>query len=345
MRRALKIIAAGCTMALGACSGQSEQAARTHTAAPAADTVPVQPAPPSEPEPEAVHFADTASFHEYIARSDSAAQYAEGIIPDIARHHLPYADSLVNDTTGNFIIVDKGGMKLRLYDRYGREQRKYGIACAKAYGAKRSRTDGRTPEGFFRVKGIYDSTDWLFTNDDGVTSPVKGQYGPRFIRIVPRIGIHGTGAPWSIGHRTSHGCIRVLNDNILELVDLVGPNTPVIIIPGPRDLAANHADSLAAEAARLVALQPDTTQSDGSPSAVKGGASPAVKKLPARVYPSPWVPPYKGARRPKPYNPQPAPATPAEATDTIPTPNSLPTGTTAIVSSPETGPDTIQIAP
>lgn len=324
-------------MALGACSGQTEQAARTHAVEPAADTVPVQPAPPPQPVSGAVHFADTVSFNEYIAGTDSAAQYAEGIIPDIARHHLPYADSLVNDTTGNFIIVDKGGMKLRLYDRYGREQRKYGIACAKAYGAKRNRADGRTPEGFFRVKGIFDSTDWLFTDDDGVTSPVKGQYGPRFIRIVPRIGIHGTGAPWSIGRRTSHGCIRVLNDNILELVNLVGPNTPVIIIPGPRDVAANHADSLAAEAARLAALQPDTTQSDSTPS--------ATKKIPAKIHPSPWVPPYKGARRPKPYNPQPAPAAPAETSDTIPADRPLPTYTPDTVSSPATAPDSVRITP
>lgn len=320
-------------IALGACSGQTEKAARPHAVTPAADTVPVYSAPPSKPTAKVLHFADTVSFDEYIGQSDSAALYADGILPEIARHHLPYADSLLNDTTGNFIIVDKGGMKLYLYDRYGREQRKYGIACAKAYGAKRNRTDGRTPEGFFRVKGIYDSSDWLFTDDNGYTSPVKGQYGPRFIRIIPRIGIHGTCAPWSIGRRTSHGCIRVTNENILDLTGLVGPDTPVIIIPGPRDIAANRADSIAVEAARLAAAQPDTTRLGDTP--------PAVKKIPAKIHPSPWVPPYKGAKRPKPYNPQPIPAAPAETSDTIPTPKSLPTDTPAIVSSPATTPDTI----
>ena len=68
------------------------------------------------------------------------------------------------------------------------------MACAKNYGTKHKKADSRTPEGFFEVEGIYNSTDWLYTDDDGVTSKKKGQFGPRFIRlkipVTSQIGIH-----------------------------------------------------------------------------------------------------------------------------------------------------------
>ena len=41
------------------------------------------------------------------------------------------------------------------------------------FGTKHEKGDSRTPEGLFSVEGIYDSTDWLFTDDDGVTSKKK----------------------------------------------------------------------------------------------------------------------------------------------------------------------------
>jgi len=87
------------------------------------------------------------------------------------------------------------------------------------------------------------STDWLYTDDEGNTSDVKGQFGPRFIRIkspiTSQIGIHGTGSPWSIGKRVSHGCIRITNENILELVKYASVGMPIIVVPGITDRKVN----------------------------------------------------------------------------------------------------------
>ena len=44
-----------------------------------------------------------------------------------------------------------------------------------------------------------------------------------------QIGIHGTNDPSSIGNAVSHGCIRVPNDVIVQLNDLVALGTPVTI--------------------------------------------------------------------------------------------------------------------
>jgi lipoprotein-anchoring transpeptidase ErfK/SrfK len=42
--------------------------------------------------------------------------------------------------------------------------------------------------------------------------------------------IHGTIEPWSIGLNVSSGCIRMLNENVTELYDLVKVGTKVIVI-------------------------------------------------------------------------------------------------------------------
>lgn len=194
-------------------------------------------------EPPRKRFSSEEDLKDYLRKSSHSDAYSEGIIPLIAEHSLEYAENLVNNTHDGFIIVDKSRMKVVLFDKYGREKLSYGMACAKNYGTKHKKADSRTPEGFFSASGIYDSTEWLFTDDDGKTSPKKGQFGPRFIRIkcpnTSQIGIHGTVAPWSIGHRSSHGCIRVTNENILELVKHVTVGMPIIVVPGKKDMEVN----------------------------------------------------------------------------------------------------------
>lgn len=46
---------------------------------------------------------------------------------------------------------------------------------------------------------------------------------------VAGYGIHGTNAPASIGHAASHGCIRMRQQDLEELFELVEIGTPVEI--------------------------------------------------------------------------------------------------------------------
>lgn len=176
---------------------------------------------------------------DYLKTSGYWDEYSKGIIPSLIKQHLPYAQRLINNKHEYFIIVDKNSMMVVLYDKFGRRKLNYKMACGRNYGHKRAKADCRTPEGFFLCQGKYDSTDWLYTNDWGVTSPVRGQFGPRFIRVCPQIGIHGTGARYSIGRRCSHGCIRIQNENILELFKYAKVGMPIIVNPGPNDINAN----------------------------------------------------------------------------------------------------------
>lgn len=180
---------------------------------------------------------------DFMDNSPYADRYAQGILRTMARDNLPYTEKLLHNRHNYFIIVDKPSMYVVLYDRFGREKAAYRMACSKNYGTKHARRDNRTPEGFFTAEGVYNSTEWLYTDDDGNTSPVKGQFGPRFIRLQTdvsrQIGIHGTCAPWALGRRASHGCIRIHNDNILELVKYVEAGTPIIVNPSERDNRVN----------------------------------------------------------------------------------------------------------
>ncbi len=58
-----------------------------------------------------------------------------------------------------------------------------------------------------------------------------GIYGDMWIGLsVPHIGIHGTNEPWLIGRAVSHGCVRMYNEDVVELAYTIPNGTPVAIV-------------------------------------------------------------------------------------------------------------------
>lgn len=91
-------------------------------------------------------------------------------------------------------------------------------ALVKRYPVAVGRPETPTPTG-----------DWVIT--EKVVNP-GGPFGARWMRIsVPwgGYGIHGTDNPASIGTAASHGCIRMYNEDVIELYNLVPVGTPVRI--------------------------------------------------------------------------------------------------------------------
>lgn len=231
------------SMTFGCKRGGDNDASLADTLSVADSIIEVDAMPTDTVDPKKIparRFYSADSVRMFMAESEDSAKYREGIIPGIVDVSVEYADRLLNSTHDYFIVVDKKTLNLGLYDKYGRLQKAYQFACAKNYGNKHEKRDGRTPEGFFVVQGKYDSSEWLFTDDDGNTSEIRGQYGPRFLRVRPMIGIHGTMSTWSLGHRASHGCIRLDNRAICQLFDMVDVGTPIIISPGTRDQRVNN---------------------------------------------------------------------------------------------------------
>ena len=139
------------------------------------------------------------------------------------------------------VIVDKEKMTLSVIDYNGVEEACFMMACGKNYGNKQEKGDMKTPEGVFHVDDIQDASSWTHDFNDG-KGEVSGAYGPCFIRLdVPGhsgIGIHGTHLPKSIGTRTTEGCIRLKNEDVLKLKQMVYIGMPVIITPSYNDAAA-----------------------------------------------------------------------------------------------------------
>ncbi|MBM7865285.1 L,D-transpeptidase family protein [Heliobacterium gestii] len=58
-----------------------------------------------------------------------------------------------------------------------------------------------------------------------------GPYGAMWMGLSkPSYGIHGTNDPGFIGRAVSHGCIRMVNKDVLELSRIVPVGTPVVIL-------------------------------------------------------------------------------------------------------------------
>ena len=59
----------------------------------------------------------------------------------------------------------------------------------------------------------------------GPEDPIKA----RWMGIFEGAGIHGTEETWSIGQAVSHGCVRMLIPDVIELYPQVEVGTPIYI--------------------------------------------------------------------------------------------------------------------
>jgi lipoprotein-anchoring transpeptidase ErfK/SrfK len=110
----------------------------------------------------------------------------------------------------------------------------YDCSTAKIPGKKQRHGDGKTPEGIFTLQSVEPSSNKLY---EGLKA-----YGPYFVRVYGSIGLHGNGTDstktknWrtnkaymppdplgiigkKFGQGVSHGCIRLDNNVIKELVE------------------------------------------------------------------------------------------------------------------------------
>ena len=160
----------------------------------------------------------------------------------------------------HLIKVHKQSYTLELFEEGNAVPLKvYGVAVAKNPGDKQMTGDNRTPTSCgsavaiparyagaavgvpsaqvpFVVEEICDASYWTHDFGDG-KGVIEGAYGPWFISLDTGwigIGIHGTHDPASIGTMASEGCIRLRNEDVAELKQLIygpakGVGTRVII--------------------------------------------------------------------------------------------------------------------
>ena len=127
------------------------------------------------------------------------------------------------------LTIDRRGFRLRLFKRL-RHDRSYPIAVGAA--------GYDTPPGLFNIILKQVNPPWHAPNRPwagsyaGKTIPGGAPDNPlkaRWLGVTGAVGIHGTAEPWSIGTRASHGCIRMLVPDVIDLYPRVPLGTPVLI--------------------------------------------------------------------------------------------------------------------
>lgn len=89
---------------------------------------------------------------------------------------------------------------------------------------------GNTPAGSFKIANKVENPTWYY--EDQVIPPgdPKNGLGTRWLGFdLKGYGIHGTIEPEKIGQPASLGCVRLRNEDVEEIFDLVPIGTPVVV--------------------------------------------------------------------------------------------------------------------
>ena len=127
------------------------------------------------------------------------------------------------------VTVDRGAYRLRLFKK---------LKLAEEYPIAVGQVGLETPAGLYDVQNKAVDPAWNVPNSAwagdlaGTVVPGGVPENPlkaRWLGIYDGAGIHGTDATGSIGTNASHGCIRMLIPDVIELYDQVPVGAPVYI--------------------------------------------------------------------------------------------------------------------
>ncbi len=180
---------------------------------------PTAPTPSQPPVSRAAYAAAIAAGH-YDMRMDPVYLPRE-----VAYDGDEKPGTIIIDTTQNFLyLVEKGG-KAR---RYGVGTGKPGFEWAGTHAitAKREWPDW-TPPAEMIAREAANGHVLPAHMDGGPANPL----GARALYIgSTEYRIHGTNAPWTIGHHVSSGCIRMRNEDVIDLYNRVSVGTKVLVM-------------------------------------------------------------------------------------------------------------------
>jgi lipoprotein-anchoring transpeptidase ErfK/SrfK len=132
------------------------------------------------------------------------------------------------------IVIDSGSKFLYLVGQGG-TARRYGVGVGK---------EGFTWRGTQKISNKKEWPDWTppaemiqrVREKEGRILPVHMEGGPenplgaRAMYLGSTLyRIHGTNQPWTIGHNVSSGCIRMRNEDVVDLYERVKVGTTVVV--------------------------------------------------------------------------------------------------------------------
>ncbi len=108
---------------------------------------------------------------------------------------------------------------------------KSGEEVLKVYHVSTGR-DNITPVGAFKIASKIEKPVWFRNGGAPIPSESpENELGSRWMGFDtdPHYGIHGTLHPESIGQQVTAGCVRLKNEDVEELFDILPIGTPVVI--------------------------------------------------------------------------------------------------------------------
>ncbi|MCD2180637.1 L,D-transpeptidase (plasmid) [Rhizobium sp. TRM96647] len=147
-------------------------------------------------------------------------------LPQIVAYETTHkAGTIVIDTNNRFLYLVLSDGKAR----------RYGVGVGKP---------GFEWAGTHKVTSKREWPSWTPPKEMIAREAAKGHYLPAFMEGGPEnplgsralyLGstlyrIHGTNAPWTIGYAVSSGCIRMRNEDVIDLYERVAVGTKVIVI-------------------------------------------------------------------------------------------------------------------
>jgi lipoprotein-anchoring transpeptidase ErfK/SrfK len=146
---------------------------------------------------------------------------------DYHRHEPP--GTIVVDTNNRFLyLVQENGKAMR----YGIGVGRAGLAFeGTAEVARKAEWPRWTPTANMIARDPERNAQWAGGMEPGPENPL----GPRALYLYENgrdtlYRIHGTSEPWSIGLAVSSGCIRLFNQDIIDLYNRVPLNTTVVVL-------------------------------------------------------------------------------------------------------------------
>ena len=176
--------------------------------------------------------SSSASFTPRDKQLLSHVRYAQASIPEDFRRHI--VDYTRKEQPGT-ILVDSNSRFL-YYVMPGGKAIRYGVTVGE---------EAQAWSGVATVGKIAEWPDWI------PTAEIQARLGPYPKRVAggpdnplgaralylyagskdTLYRIHGTNQPEYIGHAISSGCIRMTNEDVIDLVNRVKPGATVVVLP------------------------------------------------------------------------------------------------------------------
>ncbi len=195
---------------------------------------------PPAPQQQVTRYIDPTYMAMYGARPDEAhplpATDISEVDPRFLRREVAYygreePGTIVVDTAARYLyLVREGGRAIR----YGIGVGKEGLAWSgRARIGRKASWPGWTPTANMIRREPERNAKWAGGMPGGLSNPLGARALYLYDNGVDTMyRIHGTTEPWSIGQSVSSGCIRLFNQDIIDLHSRVPVGSPVVVLNG-----------------------------------------------------------------------------------------------------------------